>query len=207
MYETSCVFYIPEPLARGYKTHSSFHKYRSVVYKPEPLAKGYKKHNSFHKCHMKWTFISDSFYHMIVPKNINISWKKCVFLTKFRTKIAQKRCALHNVIMILLMKPLAKKCETSVKSVSNVCLIGKFMKWLYVRASHVINVYTCRSELLIWESGSWIVKTANTVKSFIFCCAQFLRFHEIEYICGDVISWILCGWKSPCLEMVVIFLA
>ena len=24
-YETSCVFYIPEPLARGYKTHNEFH--------------------------------------------------------------------------------------------------------------------------------------------------------------------------------------
>ena len=24
-YETSCVFYIPEPLARGYKTHNKFH--------------------------------------------------------------------------------------------------------------------------------------------------------------------------------------
>ena len=34
-------FYIPEPLARGYKTHHEFHKYR-----------------------MKRKFISDSFYHM-----------------------------------------------------------------------------------------------------------------------------------------------
>ena len=24
-YKTSCVFYIPEPLARGYKTHNEFH--------------------------------------------------------------------------------------------------------------------------------------------------------------------------------------
>ena len=24
-YETSCAFYIPEPLARGYKTHNEFH--------------------------------------------------------------------------------------------------------------------------------------------------------------------------------------
>ena len=28
---------------------------------------------------MKWKFISDSFYHMIIPKNINNSWKKYVF--------------------------------------------------------------------------------------------------------------------------------
>ena len=28
IYETRCVFYIPSPKARGYKTHNSFHKYR-----------------------------------------------------------------------------------------------------------------------------------------------------------------------------------
>ena len=38
-------FYIPEPFARGYKTHNEFHKYR-----------------------MKWKFISDSFYHMLNPQ-------------------------------------------------------------------------------------------------------------------------------------------
>ena len=54
IYESSCVFYIPEPLARGYKTLK------------------------FHKYHMKWKFVSDSLYH-IFPKNINISWKKDVF--------------------------------------------------------------------------------------------------------------------------------
>ena len=37
-YEKSCVFYIPEPLARGYKTHNEFHN----------MARGYKTHNSFH---------------------------------------------------------------------------------------------------------------------------------------------------------------
>ena len=39
IYETSCVFYIPSPKARGYKTHNSFHKY----------------------C-MKWKFISDPIF-------------------------------------------------------------------------------------------------------------------------------------------------
>ena len=62
-YETSCVFYIPEPLARGYKTHYEFNKYR-----------------------MKWKFISDSFYHMIILKNINMSWKKYVFWENFARK-------------------------------------------------------------------------------------------------------------------------
>ena len=28
IYETRCVFYIPSPKARGYKTYNSFHKYR-----------------------------------------------------------------------------------------------------------------------------------------------------------------------------------
>ena len=39
IYETRCVFSIPSPEARGYKTHNSFHKYR-----------------------MKWKFISDPIY-------------------------------------------------------------------------------------------------------------------------------------------------
>ena len=39
IYETSCVFYIPSPKARGYKTHNLFHKYR-----------------------MKWKFILDPIY-------------------------------------------------------------------------------------------------------------------------------------------------
>ena len=37
-----------------------------------PLARGYKTHKEFHKYHMKLKFISDSFYLMIIPKNINI---------------------------------------------------------------------------------------------------------------------------------------
>ena len=53
-------FYIPEPLARGYKTHNEFHKYRK-----------------------KWKFISDSFYHMLNSlkrkKNTDLS----TFLTDF----------------------------------------------------------------------------------------------------------------------------
>ena len=45
----------------------------------KPLARGYKTHNEFHKYRMEWKFISDSFYHMIIPRNIKISWKKYVF--------------------------------------------------------------------------------------------------------------------------------
>ena len=60
--ERNCVFYIPEPLTRGYKTHE------------------------FHG-------ISDSFYHMIIPKNINISWKSMYFEI-FRAKITLKRRSL-----------------------------------------------------------------------------------------------------------------
>ena len=42
IYATSCVFYIPEPLVKGYKTRNEVHKYP-----------------------MKWKFILDSFYHML----------------------------------------------------------------------------------------------------------------------------------------------
>ena len=47
IYETSFVFYIPEPLARGYKIHNEFHQNRK--------------------------FMSNSFYHMIIQTIINIS--------------------------------------------------------------------------------------------------------------------------------------
>ena len=43
--------------------------------------------------------------------------KKVCILRKFRAKIALKRCALHDVIMLLLMTSLAKEHETAVKSV------------------------------------------------------------------------------------------
>ena len=42
--------------------------------------------------------------------------KECI-LRKFRPKIAQKRRALRDVIMILLMTSLTKERETAVKSV------------------------------------------------------------------------------------------
>ena len=39
-----------------------------------------------HKYHIKWKFISDSFYHITIRKNINISWKKYVFWENFARK-------------------------------------------------------------------------------------------------------------------------
>ena len=86
---------------------------RVCVLYPEPLARGYKTHNEFHKYRMKWKFISDSFYHMIIPKNINISWKKYVFWENS----AMKRRALRDVIMLLFMTSLAKERKIAVKSV------------------------------------------------------------------------------------------
>ena len=58
-------FYIPEPLARGYKTHNEFHKYR-----------------------MKWKLISDSFYHMLNPQKRE---KNGVFLPILQRKTRQRR--------------------------------------------------------------------------------------------------------------------
>ena len=43
--------------------------------------------------------------------------KKVSILRKFRAKIALKRRALRDVIMLLLMTSLAKKRETAVKSI------------------------------------------------------------------------------------------
>ena len=60
-------------------------------------------------------------------------------LRQFRAKIALKRRALRDVIILLLMTSLAKKRETGVKVLCNVCLIRKFMKWVYESANHVIK--------------------------------------------------------------------
>ena len=86
---------------------------RVCVSYPEPLARGYKTHNEFHKYRMKWKCISDSFYHIIIPKNINILRKKYVF----RENSTMKRRALRDAIMLLFMTSLAKERETAVKSV------------------------------------------------------------------------------------------
>ena len=45
IYETSCVFYIPEPLARGYKIRNEFRKYRMK----------FKFHVRFFLSHVKLT--------------------------------------------------------------------------------------------------------------------------------------------------------
>ena len=55
-----CVFYIPEPLARGYKTHNEFHKFR-----------------------MEWKFISDSFYHMFNSQKRTKNTVLSSFITDF----------------------------------------------------------------------------------------------------------------------------
>ena len=81
---------------------------------PKPLARGYKTHNKFHKYHMKWKFISDSFYHMIIQKKINISWKNLYF-EKIPRENRPEASGLGDVL--LLMISLVKKHETGVKSV------------------------------------------------------------------------------------------
>ena len=58
-------FYIPEPLARGYKTHNEFHKYR-----------------------MKWKFISDSFYHMLNSQKCKKNTILSSFITDFTAENA-----------------------------------------------------------------------------------------------------------------------
>ena len=71
--------------------------------------------------------------------------KKVFVLRIFRAKIGLKRRASRNVIMLLLMTSLAKERETAVKVLCNVCHIEIFMKWLYERENHVINVNMCNT--------------------------------------------------------------
>ena len=53
-------FYIPKPLARGYKTHNEFHKYR-----------------------MKWKFISDSFNYILNSQKRKKNTDLSSFITVF----------------------------------------------------------------------------------------------------------------------------
>ena len=48
-----------------------------MFYISEPLVRGYKTHNEFYKYRMKWNFISESFNHMIILK-ISVFHQKSV---------------------------------------------------------------------------------------------------------------------------------
>ena len=56
-------------------------------YIPEPLASGYKAYNEFHEYRMTWKFISDSFYHMLNSKKRKKN-TKLSFLTDFTAENA-----------------------------------------------------------------------------------------------------------------------
>ena len=88
-----CVFYIPEPLARGYKTHNEFHN----IVRNENAFQILLSHDNSKK------------YQYFMKKVFRI-------LRTYRAKVGLKRRALRNVIMLLLMS-LAKERETGVKSV------------------------------------------------------------------------------------------
>ena len=66
--------------------HTVFMKRVLCFYIPEPLAKGYKTHNECHKYRMKWKFITDSFYHMFNPQKREKN--RGVFFTDFTAKSA-----------------------------------------------------------------------------------------------------------------------
>ena len=85
IYETSCVFYIPDPLARGYKIRNEFHKY-----------------------HMKWKFMSDSFYHMLNSQNTRKTQFYRVLLPILLRKTRQHRGVTYDVIDELRRLSLSK---------------------------------------------------------------------------------------------------
>ena len=65
---SSCLYkYLPRKyrIWNEFSFHTVFMKRVVCFYIPEPLARGYKTHNEFHKYRMKWKFISDSIYHML----------------------------------------------------------------------------------------------------------------------------------------------
>ena len=73
------------------------------------------------KIHFRFFLSHDS-----SEKYQNLMKKVCI-LRKFHAKISLKGRALRDIIM-LLMASLAKKCETGIKMLCNVCLMGKYMK-------------------------------------------------------------------------------
>ena len=75
--------------------HTVFMKRVVCFYIPEPLARGYKTHNEFHKYRMKWKFISDSFYHML---NSQKRAKIRVFCPNLLRKTRQRRDVTYDVI-------------------------------------------------------------------------------------------------------------
>ena len=64
-------------------------------YIPELLAKGYKTHNECHKYRMKWKFITDSFYHMFNPQKRE---QNRFFLPILLQKTRQRRDVTYDVI-------------------------------------------------------------------------------------------------------------
>ena len=136
-----------------------------MFYIPEPLARGYKTHNEFHKYRMKWKFISDSFYHMIIPKNINISWKSMYFEKIPRENRPEASCFTrrHNAPSYDVTGKGARNCS---KKCYVTCHIGKFMKWLYERENHVINIFIIYIALLKHCTANLIFSSFFTARIY-----------------------------------------
>ena len=88
-----------------------------------------------------------------------------MYIEKISCENRLKHRALRNIIMLLLMTSLAKERETGV----NACLVGKFMKWLYERANHVINdIYALFSKtkrhIVFHMSIGWCVRIPHLVQ-------------------------------------------
>ena len=98
------------------------------------MARGYKTHNEFHKHRMKWKLISDSFYHIITLKKINISWKKNVFRAKIPRKNRPETSCFtrrHNAPPYDVTGKGARNCskKSYVTCVMLENLWNGFMKW------------------------------------------------------------------------------
>ena len=75
------------------------------------MARGYKTHNEFHKYRMKWKVISDSFYHRLNSENFKKNADLSSFLTDFTAENAQTSCCTYDVIDELRRLSLSKSCS------------------------------------------------------------------------------------------------
>ena len=68
--------------------HTVLMKRVVCFYIAEPLAREYKTHNEFHKYRMKWKFISDSFYHLLNSQERKKNTVSSSFITDFTAENA-----------------------------------------------------------------------------------------------------------------------
>ena len=135
-------------------------------YIPEPLARGYKIHNEFHQYRMKWKFISDSFYHMLNSQKRKKILLYRVLLQILLRKTRQRRGVTYDVIEELRRLSLSK-CFPALchKLIYEIAIFHSINRETCDKNVHVIKVNNCvhlcnrirrkgkRSNAVVWQTS------------------------------------------------------